>query len=100
MCHRACACTCACACACVRVVPASGARLERVIGELPDELQAKFSDAVAAERAGEAAKAAAEYQAGVKLSAGYLKEHPDAKPAIAPTLQQIMGHAKQLAAAK
>ena len=68
-----------------------------VIAQLPAELQAKFAGAVAAERSGELAKASAEYQAGAKLSAGYLKEHPETKGEIAPKLQQVMGHAKQLA---
>ena len=68
-----------------------------VIAQLPAELQAKFAGAVGAERAGGLAKAAAEYQAGVKLSAGHLKEHPETKAEIAPKLQQIMAHAKQLA---
>lgn len=75
----------------------AGAKLEQVIVSLPEELQTSFADALAAERAGDVAKAAAEYQAGVKLSAGVLKEHPELKAAIAPTLQQIMAHAKQLA---
>lgn len=75
----------------------AGTKIERAIGELPDALQARFTDAVAAERAGETAKAAAEYQAGVKLSAGFLKDHPEMKTAIAPKLQEIVAHAKQLA---
>ena len=76
----------------------AGTKLQRVIDELPDALQTRFADAVAAERAGETSKAAAEYQAGVKLSAGFLKEHPEVKATIAPKLQEIMAHAKQLAA--
>lgn len=76
----------------------AGTKLQRVIDELPDALQTRFADAVAAERAGETSKAAAEYQAGVKLSAGFLKEHPEMKATIAPKLQEIIAHAKQLAA--
>lgn len=78
-------------------ISCAGTKLECVIKELPNALQTRFTDAVAAERAGETARAATEYQAGVKLSAGFLKDYPEMKSSIAPKLQNIMAHAKQLA---